>query len=78
MFHFNNNIKNSFSTFTEFVRVLVLEAGGEDPLNPFISTPLLVSTLQRSSIDWHYVTESQQYSSGALKNNVSYKIQIHI
>ncbi|XP_076803573.1 L-sorbose 1-dehydrogenase-like isoform X1 [Clavelina lepadiformis] len=53
------------------VKVLLLEAGGEHPLNFLKSIPMLSLALQKSNMDWQYVTEPQKYSSGSLSENRS-------
>ncbi|CAK8694758.1 unnamed protein product [Clavelina lepadiformis] len=47
------------------VKVLVLEAGGEHPLNVFSKVPLLAALTLNGEMDWKYNTEPQRHSSGA-------------
>lgn len=49
--------------------VLLIEAGGY--FNWLTTVPLAAPLMQSTNVDWSYKTESQYYSSRALKNYVS-------
>ncbi|XP_066585657.1 glucose dehydrogenase [FAD, quinone]-like isoform X2 [Prorops nasuta] len=50
--------------------VLLVEAGGE--AIPFIDIPLLTPLLQKTQIDWQYVTVPQEHACKSLVNNQSH------
>ena len=50
--------------------MLVLEAGGEHPLNVFSKVPLLAALTLNGEMDWKYNTEPQRHSSGAYVDRV--------
>lgn len=51
--------------------VLVLEAGGTGEDNWFINTPLLLALVQRSNVDWNYLTEPQKHAAFGMKEQVN-------
>ncbi|XP_076466560.1 glucose dehydrogenase [FAD, quinone]-like [Babylonia areolata] len=54
------------------VRVLVLEAGGDDRGNSFISMPMGSMHLMHSEFDWDYLTVPQKHSSQGLEGQMHY------
>ncbi|XP_033741063.1 glucose dehydrogenase [FAD, quinone]-like [Pecten maximus] len=51
--------------------VLLLEAGDTGENNWFINIPLASALLQKSSVDWDYITEPQKYAAFAMKEQRS-------
>ena len=61
---------------TEYYKVLLIEAGPEEPWHS--SIPLSSPLLQKSRFDWGYKTLPQKKSSFALHNQVGFMIQLQI
>ena len=55
-----------------FTRVLIVEAGEEHFLNPFISIPALTAFSQMTSVNWGYKTASQKNACKAMQDQVSF------
>ncbi|KAK3103544.1 hypothetical protein FSP39_020026 [Pinctada imbricata] len=54
------------------VTVLLLEAGGTGEDNEYIQIPVATPILQRSDIDWSYVTKPQTGSLKGFKDNINF------
>jgi len=52
------------------IRVLVLEAGGEESAFPNVDIPLLSTFLRYKEYDWNYYTEPQAQAFLGFKNKV--------
>nr|XP_026694760.1 choline dehydrogenase, mitochondrial-like isoform X1 [Ciona intestinalis] len=52
-------------------RVLVLEAGGKDLLDPLISVPAFYSRALRSHLDWNFETVEQKHACKSLRGKKS-------
>ena len=52
------------------IRVLVLEAGGEETRLPNVEIPLLSTLLRYKEFDWNYHTEPQAKAFLGMKNKV--------
>ena len=54
-------------------RILLLEAGGENPLSIYGSVPAFAIFMQKGEADWQYVTEGHESAMGHLQDGVSDK-----
>ena len=51
-------------------RILLLEAGGENPFSIYGSVPAFAIFMQKGEADWQYVTEGHESAMGHLQDGV--------